>query len=353
VSSMTRGGLEVAPPVASVQAAADIQARLEDQVLPLLSAGISRAISAWLERSRPPRRDALEEIRIRKGLPLCMVLSFGDVFLSSDGAEARPEQAFCPDAREVERTFALLTDCSSYAMETELATGYVTLPGGHRVGLSGRMSAFSTEKYVLREIHGFNIRIARHIRGVSEKVLSRVLTGGPEKRPRSTLIVSPPRAGKTTMLRDLARVFSEGRAQINLPPCQVGIVDERSEIAACYGGVPQHDLGPRVDVLDRCPKPVGMMMLIRSMSPDVVVTDEIGGDADARACAEACAAGVAILASAHARDVDDLARRPYSSWLVEKGYFEVFVVLSRRNGPGTVEYAGPLPEGDETGWRLP
>ncbi|HHY34184.1 MAG TPA: stage III sporulation protein AA [Firmicutes bacterium] len=302
-----------------------------------------------MERTAPSRRETLEEIRIRKGLPLCLVLSSGDVFLSPAGTEVKPEASFRPDGGEVQRTFALLTDCSSYAMEVELATGYVTLPGGHRVGLVGRMAAFSSEKHVLREVYGFNIRIARHVKGVSEKVLPLILTEGPEKKPRSTLIVSPPRAGKTTMLRDLSRVLSEGRSEMKLHPCHVGVVDERSEIAACYDGVPQHDLGPRVDVLDRCPKAMGMMMVIRSMSPDVVVTDEIGGDGDARACAEACAAGVAILASAHARDIEDLARRPYSSWLVDKGYFEVFVVLSRRNGPGTVEYVGPRTEGDERG----
>ncbi|MBE3520073.1 MAG: stage III sporulation protein AA [Firmicutes bacterium] len=300
-----------------------------------------------MQRTAPFRRESLEEIRIRKGLPLCLVLSSGDIFLSRDGTEVRPEAGFCPDGGEVQKTFALLTDCSSYAMEPELATGYITLPGGHRVGLVGRMAAFSSGKYVLREVSGFNIRIARHVRGASDKVVPLILTGGPEKKPRPTLIVSPPRAGKTTMLRDLSRVLSEGRADLELPPCHVGVVDERSEIAACYDGVPQHDLGPRVDVLDRCPKAMGMMMIIRSMSPDVVVTDEIGGDEDARACAEACAAGVAILASAHGRDIEDLARRPYSSWLVDKGYFEVFVVLSRRNGPGTVEYVGPRTEGDE------
>lgn len=353
MSSVTRVSFEATPAQDYRQGPGEIPAKIESQVLPLLSSGIARAVSAWLERTAPSRRETLEEIRIRKGLPLCLVLSSGDVFLSPTGTEVGPESSFRPDGGEVEKTFALLTDCSAYAMETELATGYVTLPGGHRVGLAGRMSAFSSEKYALREVHGFNIRIARHIKGVSEKILPEILTGGPEKRPRSTLIVSPPRAGKTTMLRDLTRVLSEGRSEMNLRPCHVGVVDERSEIAACYEGVPQHDLGPRVDVLDRCPKAMGMMMLIRSMSPDVVVTDEIGGDADARACAEACAAGAAILASAHARDIDDLARRPYSSWLINKGYFEVFVVLSRRNGPGTVEYAGPGTEGDETGWSLP
>ncbi len=352
MSSVTRKSFQ-ATRAPDRQGPGEISAKVEDQVLPLVSSGIARAVSAWLGRTAPRRRETLEEIRIRKGLPLCLVLSSGDVFLSPAGMEVTPQESFRPDDSEVQRTFALFTDCSSYAMETELATGYVTLPGGHRVGLVGRMSAFSSEKYVLREVYGFNIRIARHVKGVSEKVLPRILTGDPEKRPRSTLIVSPPRAGKTTMLRDLSRVLSEGRSEMKLRPCHVGVVDERSEIAACYEGVPQHDLGPRVDVLDRCPKDMGMMMLIRSMSPDVVVTDEIGGDADAKACAEACSAGVAILASAHARDIEDLARRPYSSWLINKGYFEVFVVLSRRNGPGTVEYAGPGMEGDETGWSSP
>ncbi|MGE5577000.1 MAG: stage III sporulation protein AA, partial [Syntrophothermus sp.] len=153
----------------------------------------------------------------------------------------------------------------------------------------------------------------------------------------STLIISPPQCGKTTLLRDLARQISDGAPAIGLIGRKVGIVDERSEIAGCYHGVPQNDVGLRTDVLDTCPKAEGIMLLLRSMSPEVVVTDEIGGEEDVEAVEEACHAGVAVIATAHGHDLAELLRRPGTGRLIREGHFQRAVVLSRREGPGTLE----------------
>ncbi len=239
---------------------------------------------------------------------------------------------------EIEKILSLVSNCSYYALESEFAGGYVTIPGGHRVGIAGEVAVWDDGSLRIREVSAMNFRVARQVKGVGEKVAARL--SHESGRLHSTLIISPPGCGKTTLLRDLCRLSAAGYVPAGLRPCQTGVVDERSEIAACYLGVPQHDLGPRVDVLDKCPKAKGIMMLLRSMGPEVIATDEIGNDDDAKAVASALSAGVSILATCHGDSVEGLRRRPYSSWLVSSGYFGRVVVLSGRMGPGTVEHAG-------------
>lgn len=242
---------------------------------------------------------------------------------------------------EIEHTLSLVSDCSYYALESEFANGYITIPGGHRVGLSGQAAVWADGTVRIREVSGLCFRIARAVRGAGA-LLARELAG-PRGRLASTLIVSPPGAGKTTLLRDLCRISGEGMPEAGIAPSQVGIVDERSEIAACYGGVPQHDVGPRADVLDRCPKARGIMMVLRAMGPEVIATDEIGGEDDAKAVAAAISGGAVVLATCHGDSLEQVRKRPYSRWLTSEGYFDKAVVLSKRRGPGTVEYVGDMP----------
>ena len=321
---------------------------VEADVLPLLPASIRAGVREWL-RLYPSEAGYLSEIRIRAGFPLCLVFLGRDELLDgatrtpgSPGAAGRgpggPAQAVIATRDHLEKTLALVSDCSYYALENEFANGYITIPGGHRVGLAGQVAVWPDGSIRIREVSGLNIRIAREVRGAGDRLAGRLANG--TGRLHSTLIISPPGCGKTTLLRDLCRISSEGLPSAGINPSQVGIVDERSEIAACYLGVPQHDVGPRADVLDRCPKAKGIMMLLRSMGPGVVATDEIGSDEDARAVATALSAGASVLATCHGESIEQVKRRPHSSWLVSSGYFERIVILSRRNGPGTVEYAG-------------
>jgi stage III sporulation protein AA len=313
---------------------------LERDVLPLLSERIRHAVLVFLaDSTRTTGMPSINEIRLRAGLPLCLVLSQSDVLFDGSG-KCRDYTRLLVTQEEIRRTLSLVSDCSYYALESEFANGYITVPGGHRVGLGGQVAVWADGSVRFREVSTLSFRIARAVRGVGDGVAPKL--AGKNGRLHSTLIVSPPGAGKTTLLRDLCRISGEGMASAGIQPTQVGIVDERSEIAACYGGVPQHDVGPRADVLDRCPKVKGIMMALRSLGPGVIATDEIGGDEDARAVVSAISGGATVLATCHGDDLDQVASRPYSRWLVEKGYFQKAVVLSRRLGPGTVEFVGDI-----------
>lgn len=284
-----------------------------------------------------PVLESLEEIRLRCHRPLSICGTGWQSWVGEGGEPiSDPAAALVVEQEDIARTVELITYHSLYAWEEELSSGFITLPGGHRVGLVGRALVEKGAVRGLKHFSGLNFRLARQVIGAGDSVLPLILderTG----LPVSTLIVSPPRCGKTTILRDLARQLSDGAPALRGMRFQVGIVDERSELAGCIGGIPQWDVGLQTDVLDGCPKAQGIMMLLRGMSPDVIVTDELGREEDAGAVAEAAAAGVIVLASAHAGDLEDLKRRPSLHRLLNGGLFRRAVVLSRRLGPGTVE----------------
>ncbi len=298
----------------------------------MFSRRIRTLLTAYFS-SDPRRLSTISEIRLRKGFPVCAVGSRGDTLFVGDKYPTVTHE-------DIDKTLALVTDSSYYALENEFANGYITIPGGHRVGLAGQVAAWADGSLRLREISGLNFRIARQVKGAGEKLIPALL--GESGLLTSTLIVSPPGCGKTTLLRDLCRISAWGAPGLGLRPGQIGVVDERSEIAACFRGIPQHDVGPRTDILDRCPKAKGMMMLLRSMGPDLVFTDEIGSDEDARAVAAVLAGGAGVLATCHGKDLSQIEKRPHTAWLLQKGYFEKAVVLSKREGPGTVEYVGEM-----------
>ncbi|HHT84223.1 MAG: stage III sporulation protein AA [Bacillota bacterium] len=302
---------------------------LVQDIMPLYSGRIANALGHWIS-CHPRQAETVQEIRLRTGLPLCIGLSDGDELLHD----------LIVSRADIQKTLSLITDCSYYALEDEFRGGYITIPGGHRVGLSGQVIAPADGEHKLRHVSALCFRIAREVKGVAENTVPRLTL--PDTGIASTLVISPPGCGKTTFLRDLCRILGNGLDNCKLPPAQVAIVDERSEIAACYGGAPQLDVGPRADVLDRCPKAKGINMLLRSMNPEVIVTDELGGEEDARSVALALSGGVKVIASCHGKDLDDIRSKPYSEWLVSRGYFTKAVVLSKRNGPGTVEYVGDI-----------
>ncbi|SFS93363.1 stage III sporulation protein AA [Marininema halotolerans] len=278
-------------------------------------------------------RSQLEEIRVREGRPLEVITPIGSWFISAEGrTTSRPEEGYCPNRETCGKMLNLISNHSLYAMEEELRRGYVTIQGGHRIGLVGRVVVEGGQVQHLREVTGFNIRIARQVKGIAEPLLPKLM---PRGRLVNLLLISPPQCGKTTLLRDLARAVSVGTRSLSSQ--KVGIVDERSEIAGCVGGVPQHDVGPRTDVLDGCPKAEGMMMMIRSMSPDLLVVDEIGRQEDSEAIFEAIHAGVHLFTTAHGRSMEEVCRRPALARLVEEGVFGRYLILGRTRGPGTVE----------------
>jgi stage III sporulation protein AA len=275
----------------------------------------------------------LEEIRIRKEQPVELIYGNVSRFLCSNGElSAHHKKGWKISAHEMEKITNLISQHSIYALEEELKRGYVTITGGHRIGIVGKVMVEKGEVKAIRDISGFNIRIAREKKGIALPLVPFLLESG---RILNTLILSPPQCGKTTLLRDLARAISYGN--VHLSGKKVSIVDERSEIAGSVNGIPQKDVGPRTDILDACPKAEGIMMLIRSMSPDVIIADEIGRPEDAIAIQEALNAGVSIITSAHAASLQDLNRRPTLSRMIGQGMFERYIVLGRSKGVGTVE----------------
>ncbi|WP_106768092.1 stage III sporulation protein AA [Paenibacillus faecalis] len=276
--------------------------------------------------------EGLEEVRIREGRPLEINMGGKFHFVSRSGdLVMRSEKAYKPTREDGHRLLDLISNHSLYTMEEELRKGFITIPGGHRIGLTGRTVLSGGKVEHIRDISGFNVRIAKEIKGAADEILPYLLDTK-KKKVLHTLILSPPQHGKTTLIRDIARQISSGtwgKSNIRWPGMKVGIVDERSEIAGCQRGVPGFDVGPRTDVMDACPKAEGMMMLLRSMSPDVLIVDEIGRPEDAEALTEALHAGVSVIATAHGSSVQDMRGRPALAGLVNHRMFEMYVMLAR------------------------
>lgn len=275
----------------------------------------------------------LEEIRIRQGRPL-MVYSHGkDYFLSMNGNVARyPSQAYIITKEDAKVILELISNYSIYAFEQELRNGYITLQGGFRVGLAGKAILENESIATFQHITSFNMRISREILNVANKVTPYIVRGN---RVLHTLILSPPQMGKTTLIRDLIRQLSDGFP--GFAGVKVGVVDERSEITGCFQGVPQNRIGSRTDILDGCPKAAGIIILIRSMSPNVIVTDEIGKPKDVEAIEDALNAGITIITTAHSRGLEDAKKRPILKSLLDKKVFQRIIVLGNSLGTGTLE----------------
>lgn len=277
----------------------------------------------------------LEEVRFRQHAPLQLCLAQEDCFLNERGKVVKDwREGLVVSEDWLQRMVQSATQSSLYAMEEDIKRGFLTLPGGHRLGIAGRAVLSETGSLrSIRNITSLALRIAKSHIGAS-RLLAPYISISKHRVP-SLLLISPPQCGKTTLLRDLARACSQGEYQ--LPAQKVVVVDERSELAGIVEGMRTFDLGPRTDVLDGCPKAEGMMLAIRSLSPQVLVTDEIGRMEDGQAILEAAYAGVTVFATAHAASLEEWRMRPSMRPLFEQQAFSRYAVISRRRGPGTLE----------------
>lgn len=286
-----------------------------DKILTKLPAEIGEQI-----RDLPGQiRKNLEEIRIRNGAGI-VIYSSGKEYELELGNGSKIDNVL------INNIFNTLLNHSAYAYQEELANGYITIEGGHRVGICGRTVLENGKVKTIKDISSINIRRSREIIGVSDPCMGYLLRG--KNRIFNTIIISPPKCGKTTLLRDMIRNFS-GMG------FQVGVCDERSEISGMYNGRPSYDLGIRTDVLDGCPKEKGMIMLIRSMSPDLIATDEIGKREDCHAIEAAVCAGISLLTTIHGSSFEDVISSGIGE-LVEKGVFERLIFLSNVPAIGSV-----------------
>ena len=257
-------------------------------------------------------RERAEELRLRCGWPMAAVFPEGEVPLG--GRKIVPQ--------DLELLLEIASRASVHAVLSQLREGYLTIEGGHRLGLCGTAVLENGQMRNLRSLSSVSIRIARQHPGAALPLLSGLMEGG---RRCSTLIAAPPGMGKTTLLRDLVRCISDGDGT---PPLRVGLADERGEVAALYGGVPQLRVGRRTDVIEGCPKAQGAMLLLRAMNPQVLAMDEITAPEDVAALLTAAGCGAVLLATAHGEG-DELTRRPLYRTMLEERIFQRVVSIQR------------------------
>lgn len=287
-------------------------------------------IRAALERAKPDY-EYFSEIRIRVNQPITLLGQVGERFLTEQGnltVDARG--GIRPELREIKEILEAACGYSGYAFEEEIKRGYLTIPGGHRIGLVGRAVINGCDVQTLKYISALNIRIAHPVTGCAEQWKHYFYEGN---RPCHVLIISPPGCGKTTLLRDAIRFYSQGSEKY--PAVTVGVADERSEIAGTYRGIAAYDLGMRTDVLDGCPKALGMEMLLRSMTPNVLAADEIG-ITDVPSIENALRCGCKMLATLHGEGLKEFLEKPGFELLVKERVFERYIFLEAGRVPGKV-----------------
>ena len=263
----------------------------------------------------------LQEIRLRIGKPLIIV---------SDNIEFVLHKII--EKEELMEILEYVSNYSLYAFENELKQGFITIEGGHRVGMTGQVLIEDGEVKNIKHISSMNIRISHEILNCADIIFPYITE---DKKICNTLIISPPRCGKTTMLRDLIRQVSDGNRWVR--GCTVGVVDERSELGGCYLGVPQNQLGIRTDILDCCPKSKGMLMLVRSMAPQVIAVDEIGSAEDIHSLEYAMHCGCKMMATIHGASMEEIRKKPFIDELVKRHKFERYVVLGNTHHIGEIE----------------
>lgn len=227
-----------------------------------------------------------------------------------------------------------ISKMSIYAIQTDLNNGFVVIRGGHRIGVCGEVVYEDGKIKNIKNICSLNIRVARQIYGCADSVLSEIIVNGVF---RNTLIVSPPGCGKTTLLRDIVRQVSNGVKVIGFSGKNVSLIDERGEIASCYDGVPSLDVGVRTDVMSNVKKSLGMSMMIRSMAPDIIATDEIGSSEDILAIKSAILSGVKVIFTMHGDSLNSIMKNPNVKELLDMNVFRKIIVLSSGKIPGIVE----------------
>ena len=308
------------------------KANIYDSVIENICVDIAKILQNIPQRYK----ENCEEIRMRNGSPLIISTNSSDYFVTNNSelsSDARKGILINED--HINKTFKIISNYSVYAFEEEIRNGFITVKGGHRVGIGGKFVYGVRGIESMKNISSLNIRIAREKIGTSNHIIDYITD--PPYNIHNTLIISSPQCGKTTLLRDIVRNLSNGVSKLGGKGFKLGVVDERSEIASMYKGMPQNDIGIRTDVLDGCLKSDGIMILIRSMSPEIIAVDEIGGIKDVEAINEALKAGVKLIATVHGSSLEEIKGKYGMKELFNEKVFKRFILLDRSSGVGTIK----------------
>ena len=268
----------------------------------------------------------LEEIRIRTNKNILLKV----------GQEEKKID-YCINTNEVLEILQRICDNSIYTYQSQICKGYITIKGGHRVGITGNVVEKEGQVINISHIYSLNFRIARQIINCSKPILQYILDVK-NNNIYNTIILSPPGRGKTTILRDSIRNISDGIQEYNFKGITVGVVDERGEIAAMYKGIPQNDLGERTDILDNISKNIGMKMLVRSMNPKVIAADEIGTNEDIEAINYAVTSGIKGIFTAHGASLEDITLNPILSKLFGLNVLERIILINEDRSVKLIYY---------------
>lgn len=293
-----------------------------------LSAGIREIFLSLDDETK----NEIREIRLRPRSPVVAVTGEGSLFVAGKGRLTRflSDTVLCASPEEVEETFRRLCGYSVHSYSDAINRGYITVSGGSRAGVAGTAVTERGKITAVRDISCINLRIAREIKGAADKIIAKEMCG----ELRSIIVAGPPSSGKTTVLRDLARSLSNG---VLGESKKILVCDERGEIGAAFGSCAQNDLGGNCDLLTAYPKAEGIMIALRSFSPDMIICDEIATNEEVEAVEAGVNGGVLFALSLHSGSVEELRRRPVARRLIQTGAFDTVVFLSGREAGKTIK----------------
>ena len=311
--------------------------KLSDEIINSLSLNLR-------DKIKNIQGENIEEIRLRINKPLIINESQKDYFYNekTKKLDTNVDKAYIVTKEDLDQTFQIICKYSIHSFIDDIKKGFITLRGGHRVGIVGKAIVENGKVENIKHISSLNIRISKEVKNCSNKVMDHIIKN--YTKINNTLIISPPQCGKTTLLRDIVRNLSNGMENYNFKGINVALIDERNEIAGSYLGIPQMDVGIRTDIIETCPKDVGIMMVLRSMSPNVIVTDEIGTEKDIKALYTALNGGVGLITTVHGDSIEDIKNRKELKNLLDEELFKKVILLSAKRGPGTVEKIYDLQE---------
>lgn len=296
------------------------------EILPYMPVNIAELLSKigsdeWFD---------VEEVRLRCGAPLTVGIWGESCFVTPAGGITNYESdAYTVSSEEVQTAFGRVCENSVYAHLEEIRQGFITIRGGHRVGICGKAVCDGKEIKTFREISSLNFRIAHQLIGLADGIIDKIING---ENVKSTLLIAPPQMGKTTLLRDIIR-------QVSDRGFKCGVADDRGELAAMYRGVPCNDIGAQTDVIDGAPKADAVELLLRTMSPKVIASDEIASEADVEALRVAAGTGVKIIATTHGSSVEEALSRKVLQPMFEDKIFDSAILIRRDfSTPESVTY---------------